>query len=73
MAAQHRSMLVLLVGFASTLPLSLGAARQPTLDRIQAVYERRVQDREPLLPFAVFQNRNFTLMVFVLMAMGFPV
>ena len=34
-------------------------------------YERRVQDREPLLPFAVFRNRNFTLMVFVLMAMGF--
>ena len=35
------------------------------------VYERRVQDREPLLPFAVFRDRNFTLMVFVLMAMGF--
>jgi EmrB/QacA subfamily drug resistance transporter len=34
-------------------------------------YERRVQDREPLLPFGVFRNRNFTLMVFVLMAMGF--
>ena len=34
-------------------------------------YERGVQDREPLLPFAVFRNRNFTLMVFVLMAMGF--
>jgi EmrB/QacA subfamily drug resistance transporter len=35
------------------------------------LYERGVQDREPLLPFAVFRNRNFTLMVFVLMAMGF--
>jgi EmrB/QacA subfamily drug resistance transporter len=35
------------------------------------LYERRVQDSEPLLPFAVFHNRNFTLMVFVLMAMGF--
>src|ERR1700682_4831142 len=34
-------------------------------------YERRVQDREPLLPFAVFKDRTFTLMVFVLMAMGF--
>jgi EmrB/QacA subfamily drug resistance transporter len=34
-------------------------------------YERRVQDGEPLLPFAVFKDRNFTLMVFVLMAMGF--
>jgi EmrB/QacA subfamily drug resistance transporter len=36
-------------------------------------YERGVQDREPLLPFAVFENRNFTLMVFVLMAMGFAI
>ena len=35
------------------------------------LYERRVQNSEPLLPFAVFRNRNFTLMVFVLMAMGF--
>ncbi|HEV2011704.1 MAG TPA: DHA2 family efflux MFS transporter permease subunit [Candidatus Limnocylindria bacterium] len=34
-------------------------------------YERRVQGREPLLPFEVFRDRNFTLMVFVLMAMGF--
>ena len=34
-------------------------------------YERRVQAREPLLPFEVFRDRNFTLMVFVLMAMGF--
>ena len=34
-------------------------------------YERRMQDQEPLLPFAVFRDRNFTLMVFVLMAMGF--
>jgi EmrB/QacA subfamily drug resistance transporter len=34
-------------------------------------YERRVQDREPLLPLVVFRDRNFTLMVFVLMAMGF--
>jgi EmrB/QacA subfamily drug resistance transporter len=34
-------------------------------------YERRVQDREPLLPLEVFRDRNFTLMVFVLMAMGF--
>jgi MFS family permease len=37
------------------------------------LYERGVQDREPLLPFAVFENRNFTLMVFVLMAMGFAI
>ena len=36
-------------------------------------YERGIQDREPLLPIAVFENRNFTLMVFVLMAMGFAI
>jgi EmrB/QacA subfamily drug resistance transporter len=36
-------------------------------------YERGVQGREPLLPFAVFENRNFTLMVLVLMAMGFAI
>jgi EmrB/QacA subfamily drug resistance transporter len=31
----------------------------------------RRQDREPLLPFAVFKDRNYTLMTLVLMAMGF--
>jgi EmrB/QacA subfamily drug resistance transporter len=29
------------------------------------------QDHEPLLPFAVFKDRNYTLMTLVLMAMGF--
>jgi EmrB/QacA subfamily drug resistance transporter len=33
--------------------------------------QSRRQDREPLLPFAVFHDRNFTLMVLVLSAMGF--
>jgi EmrB/QacA subfamily drug resistance transporter len=31
----------------------------------------RRQDREPLLPFAIFKDRNYTLMTLVLMAMGF--
>src|SRR6202011_181485 len=31
----------------------------------------RRQDREPLLPFAVFGDRNYTIMTIVLMAMGF--
>jgi len=31
----------------------------------------RRQDGEPLLPFAVFKDRNYTLMTLVLMAMGF--
>jgi len=35
------------------------------------LFERSMQDREPLLSFAVFRDRNFTLMTFVLMAMGF--
>jgi EmrB/QacA subfamily drug resistance transporter len=35
------------------------------------VIQWRRQDREPLLPFAVFKDRNYTLMTLVLMAMGF--
>jgi EmrB/QacA subfamily drug resistance transporter len=31
----------------------------------------RTQDSEPLLPFAVFSDRSFTVMTFVLLAMGF--
>jgi EmrB/QacA subfamily drug resistance transporter len=31
------------------------------------------QDREPLLPFAVFKDRNYTLMTGVLFAMGFAI
>ena len=33
----------------------------------------RRQDREPLLPFAVFKDRNFTLMALVLLTMGFAI
>ena len=33
--------------------------------------QARTQDAEPLLPFAVFTDRTFTVMTFVLLAMGF--
>jgi len=33
--------------------------------------QARRQDREPLVPFAVFRDRNFTLMTLVLAALGF--
>jgi EmrB/QacA subfamily drug resistance transporter len=36
-------------------------------------YQSRRQDREPLLSFAVFKDRNFTLMTFVMAAMGFAI
>ncbi len=35
--------------------------------------QRSRQDREPLLPFGVFAERNFTLMALVLGAMGFAI
>src|SRR5438067_1708065 len=36
-------------------------------------YQARRQGSEPLLPFAVFKDRNFTLMTFVMAAMGFAI
>jgi hypothetical protein len=36
-------------------------------------YQARMQDSEPLLPFAVFKDRNFTLMTLVMAAMGFAI
>lgn len=33
----------------------------------------RRQDKEPLLPFAVFKDRNYTLMTLILLAMGFAI
>ena len=35
--------------------------------------QARRQNSEPLLPFAVFKDRNFTLMTFVMAAMGFAI
>ncbi len=37
------------------------------------VQQTRRQGREPLLPFAVFKDRNFAVMTFVLCAMGFSI
>jgi len=37
------------------------------------VYQARRQGAEPLLPFEVFRDRNFTLMTFVMAAMGFAI
>lgn len=37
------------------------------------IVQWRRQDHEPLLPFAVFKDRNFTLMTLVLLAMGFAI
>jgi EmrB/QacA subfamily drug resistance transporter len=37
------------------------------------VYQARRQQAEPLLPFAVFKDRNFTLMTLVMAAMGFAI
>ncbi|MDQ6876501.1 MAG: DHA2 family efflux MFS transporter permease subunit [Candidatus Dormibacteraeota bacterium] len=37
------------------------------------VYQARRQQAEPLLPFAVFKDRNFTLMTMVMAAMGFAI
>ena len=36
-------------------------------------YQARRQGSEPLLPFAVFKDRNFALMTFVMAAMGFAI
>ncbi len=37
------------------------------------VQQTRRQGREPLLPYAVFRDRNFAVMTFVLSAMGFSI
>ena len=37
------------------------------------LYQWRRQQAEPLLPFAVFKDRNFTLMTLVMVAMGFAI
>jgi EmrB/QacA subfamily drug resistance transporter len=52
-----------------TIPEILGAGAVLLL--LFGLSQRLRQDREPLLPFAVFKDRNYTLMTFVLAAMGF--
>jgi EmrB/QacA subfamily drug resistance transporter len=54
-----------------TIPMIIGAG--VVLLGLFLYYQARRQDGEPLLPFAVFKNRNFTLMTLVMAAMGFAI
>ncbi len=54
---------------AITIPEIIGVGLLVLL--IFLVTQARRQDREPLVPFAVFRDRNFTLMTLVLAALGF--
>jgi EmrB/QacA subfamily drug resistance transporter len=54
-----------------SIPLVIGAG--VALIAIFLVQQARRQGHEPLLPFEVFADRNFALMAFVLMAMGFAI
>ncbi|HYM97992.1 MAG TPA: DHA2 family efflux MFS transporter permease subunit, partial [Candidatus Sulfotelmatobacter sp.] len=54
-----------------TIPEIIGAGVLVLAVFLLAQWRR--QDSEPLLPFAVFKDRNFTLMALVLMAMGFAI
>src|SRR5205807_7972135 len=58
------------VGFI-TIPEIIGAG---VLTLVLFLYHQaRRQGGEPLLPFEVFKNRNFTLMTLVMAAMGFAI
>src|SRR5438876_318468 len=54
-----------------TIPEIIGAG--VVLLAVFLLIQARRQDREPLLNFAIFKDRNFTLMTVVLMAMGFAI
>jgi len=54
-----------------TIPEIIGAGALVLAVFVVIQWQR--QDREPLLPFAVFKDRNYTLMALVLMAMGFAI
>jgi len=54
-----------------TIPEIIGAGVALLL--VFLVSQALRQGREPLLPFAVFRDRNFTLMALVLAAMGFAI
>ena len=54
-----------------TIPMIIGAGI--VLLALFLFYQSRRQDGEPLLPFAVFKDRNFTLMTVVVAAMGFAI
>jgi EmrB/QacA subfamily drug resistance transporter len=59
------------VGWGVTIPEIIGAGL--LVLAIFLLVQWRRQDREPLLPFAVFKDRNYTLMTLVLLAMGFAI
>ena len=54
---------------AITIPEIIGAGALVLL--LFLFTQARRQGREPLVPFAIFQDRNFTLMTLVLAALGF--
>ncbi len=54
-----------------TIPEIIGAGI--VLLALFLYYQARRQAAEPLLPFAVFKDRNFTLMTVVMAAMGFAI
>jgi EmrB/QacA subfamily drug resistance transporter len=54
-----------------TIPEIIGAGG--VLLALFLYWQARRQDREPLLPFEVFKDRNFTLMTLVMAAMGFAI
>ncbi len=55
------------------ISIPLVIASGVALIAIFLVQQARRQGHEPLLPFEVFADRNFALMAFVLMAMGFAI
>src|SRR6266581_1634285 len=59
------------VRWGVTIPQIIGAGL--LVLAIFLVVQWRRQDHEPLLPFAVFKDRNYTLMTLVLLAMGFAI
>jgi EmrB/QacA subfamily drug resistance transporter len=54
-----------------TIPEIIGAG--VVLLALFLYYQARRQDAEPLVPFVVFRDRNFTLMTLVMAAMGFAI
>jgi EmrB/QacA subfamily drug resistance transporter len=54
-----------------TIPMIIGVGI--LLLALFLFYQARMQGGEPLLPFAVFKDRNFTLMTLVMAAMGFAI
>jgi EmrB/QacA subfamily drug resistance transporter len=54
-----------------TIPMIIGAGVLMLI--VFLIYQARRQGHEPLLPFAVFRDRNFTIGALVLAAMGFAI